>query len=137
MSPLEPKLKHLEFVQSAINRMSQNSFTIKGWAITLISALIALGVQQANPALVRVAALPILLFWFLDAFYLSRERHFRLLYEKIVAEQTDTDLSMNVRALRKPWRDIPLALLSRSVWPFYLLMAVAVVIAAHCIKSSP
>ena len=39
---MEKKLKHLEFIQNVILRMNNNSFLIKGWAITLISALFAL-----------------------------------------------------------------------------------------------
>ena len=35
------KIKHLEFIQSTITRMNQNSFQIKGWMITLVSALLA------------------------------------------------------------------------------------------------
>ena len=39
---MENKIKHLEFIQSTITRMNQNSFQIKGWMITLVSALLAL-----------------------------------------------------------------------------------------------
>ena len=39
---MEKKLKHLEFIQNAINRMASNSFIIKGWCITLIVGLFAL-----------------------------------------------------------------------------------------------
>lgn len=34
--------KEINVVQSCINRMAQNSFMIKGWAYTIIVALIAL-----------------------------------------------------------------------------------------------
>ena len=33
--PAEEKLKHLEFIQSVISRMSANSFFLKGWGVTL------------------------------------------------------------------------------------------------------
>ena len=39
---LEEKLKHLEFIQNAINRMNANSFQIKGWMITITAALLAI-----------------------------------------------------------------------------------------------
>ncbi|MEN9503463.1 MAG: hypothetical protein RI964_2748 [Pseudomonadota bacterium] len=35
------RLKHLEMLQQVITRMASNSFLIKGWSITLISALLA------------------------------------------------------------------------------------------------
>ena len=39
---MENKIKHLEFIQTVITRMNQNSFQIKGWMITIVSALLAL-----------------------------------------------------------------------------------------------
>ena len=35
-------IKHLEFIQTNIARMNQCSFQIKGWATTVITALLAL-----------------------------------------------------------------------------------------------
>ncbi len=32
---MEQKIKHLEFIQAAINRMAGNSFLLKGWTVTL------------------------------------------------------------------------------------------------------
>jgi len=42
------KIKHLEFIQTIINRMAANSFLIKGWAITLVAALFALSSKDTN-----------------------------------------------------------------------------------------
>ena len=36
------QLKHLDYILSTINRMADNSFKVKGWMVTLISALMAL-----------------------------------------------------------------------------------------------
>ena len=36
---MENKRKHLEFIQGAINRMAGNLFFLRGWTITLITAL--------------------------------------------------------------------------------------------------
>lgn len=38
---MENKLKHLDFLQLVITRMNVNSFSLKGWAVTLVSALFA------------------------------------------------------------------------------------------------
>lgn len=38
----EHNIKHLEFIQTNINRMNQNSLQMKGWAITIVSALLAI-----------------------------------------------------------------------------------------------
>ena len=45
---MENKRKHLEFIQSVIARMNSNSFLIKGWSITLVSALFALAAKDSN-----------------------------------------------------------------------------------------
>ena len=44
--------KHVEFLQNNIARMNQCSFQMKGWAITVISALVAVYVttiSDSNP----------------------------------------------------------------------------------------
>ncbi len=44
------KQKHLKFIQNAINRMTGNSFLIKGWTVLLASALFAFYARQAYTA---------------------------------------------------------------------------------------
>ena len=39
---MEQKIKHLEFIQTTINRMAGNSFLLKGWTVTLTGGLLAL-----------------------------------------------------------------------------------------------
>ena len=43
---MENHRKHLELLQGVINRMSHNSFPLKGWAITMIVAMLALDKQN-------------------------------------------------------------------------------------------
>ena len=39
---MEAKLKHLEFIQGAINRLATNSFQMKGWSVVLVAAILVL-----------------------------------------------------------------------------------------------
>ena len=81
---MEPdKLKHLEFIQNVITRMNTNSFQIKGWAITIVAATLALYASTKNECFILVGVFPSLIFWFLDAYYLTQERKFRGLYNDI------------------------------------------------------
>ena len=80
---MEEKLKHLEFIQNVITRMNTNSFQIKGWAITLVSATLALYASTKNDCFILVGVFPSLIFWFLDAYYLTQERKFRGLYNDV------------------------------------------------------
>ncbi|MFA6561306.1 MAG: hypothetical protein WCV00_05305 [Verrucomicrobiia bacterium] len=95
---MEAKLKHLEMIQAVIKRMAGNSFLIRGWSVTLVSALFALAAKDAQRAFVVVSYFPCVMFWCLDAYYLSQERQFRSLYEK-ARQGTATELSMNARAV--------------------------------------
>jgi len=81
------KVKHLEFIQNAINRMANTSFLLKGWTVTLVVALLALAAKDSNPKFVIIALFPTLSFWELDAYYLRQERLFRMLYETICSSK--------------------------------------------------
>ncbi len=85
------KIKHLEFIQNAINRMNTNSFQLKGWMITIVSALIAIYVSNRNVYFVFTAILPVLLFWFLDAYYLQQERKLRGIYDDVANLSSEND----------------------------------------------
>jgi hypothetical protein len=76
--------KHLSMVQGVINRLAGNSFSLKGWSVTLVSALLALAVNTASASLVAVALLPALTFWGLDGYFLAQERLFRGLYARLI-----------------------------------------------------
>lgn len=76
--------------------MGANSFVLKGWDVTLVSALFALATQNKNPIFIVIAILPALAFWDLDAYYLRQERLFRKLY-------TDVCLSNNQKLACDPF----------------------------------
>lgn len=95
----EKKVKHLEFIQSNIARMNQCSFQMKGWAITVVTALLALYAASIAPELgqgknmfIFVAIAPTVIFWFLDSFYLQQERKFRGLYNDLIDEKRCTEI---------------------------------------------
>ena len=78
------KIKHLELIQEVITRMNQNSFQLKGWMITIVSALLALYAGSGNVLYIWAALVPTVLFWMLDAYYLQQERKFRGVYNEDV-----------------------------------------------------
>jgi len=87
-------------MQNTITRMSTNSFMIKGWCITLVSALFALATQGANKDYVLVAYFIIPVFGVLDVFFISCEKRYRALYDKI-RKQNTTDFDMNINQFNK------------------------------------
>ena len=94
---MDAKLKHLELIQNVISRMAGNLFYLKGWTITLVTALFALATTKgANPLYPIIAFLPVCVFWILDGYFLSLERSFRALYDEVrKRDPTDIDFSMN------------------------------------------
>lgn len=86
------EIQHLEFIQNIINRMNSNSFQIKEWMITVVSALLALYASSSNETYIFVAIVPTLMFWFLDAYYLQQERKFRAVYNDVLADKSKIPL---------------------------------------------
>lgn len=91
MDKEEKLVKHLEFVQSNVARMNQCSFQMKGWMITVVTAMLALYAASISPELgygnnmyIYIAVAPTVLFWYLDAYYLQQERKFRGIYNDLI-----------------------------------------------------
>jgi hypothetical protein len=74
--------KHLDMLQAVVTRLAGNSFTIKSWAITLISLLGGLAAKEANPWFAFLLLIPAGCFWGLDGYYLYQERLFRKLFQQ-------------------------------------------------------
>ena len=73
---MEKKLAHLEMIQAVITRMAGNSFALKGWAVTLVAGLFALSGKDANQFYYLVTYIPIVVFWYLDSYYLCQASAF-------------------------------------------------------------
>lgn len=97
---LDAKLKHLEFIQGVIARMSNSSFLFKGWAVTIAAALTTFAATDTKVALhvaLVAAMVSTALFWALDGYYLWLERGFVKLYKQVAAREPDQiDFAMNV-----------------------------------------
>ena len=128
----ERKHKHLELIQGIINRLSTNSFLLKGWSVVLVSALFAFSAVDSQPAYVLLAYIPVVIFWVLDGFYLWQERLYRKLYDHTrLIKDEDIDYSMNTKPFESEdsaptW---PKAIFSKTLVPFHgvLIFAVFVV----------
>lgn len=86
----ENRIRYLEATQRVIDRLSNISFILKGWAVSLVAGLMALSANGSNQDFVLIAYIPIAVFWFLDAYFLMMERQYRELFNK------NTDLSQQL-----------------------------------------
>lgn len=120
----EPKIRHLEMIQGIINRMASNSFALKGWAVTLVAAIFTLSgnTMEIN---YLIACIPIIVFWGLDSFYLSKERAYRSLYEHISRiDEREIDFSMDVRAFLYNKNTFWSCVVSTTELYFYLVLLI-------------
>jgi len=126
---MESKLKHLEFIQNVMTRMNSNSFLIKGWTITIVSALFALAAKDANVNYVLVSYIAIPVFWILDGFYISQERQYRDLYKEVTLKQENNiDFNMDASGYCKGNRTWLTGIFSKSLIPFYGISVAATLI---------
>lgn len=104
---------HLEMLQNIINRLSRNSFLLKGWSVILISAFFALAAANSKIYFVFLAYFPLVVFWILDAYFLWQERLFRALYDYVrKLQEEDVDFSMNTSIVEKqvsPWVNVAIS----------------------------
>lgn len=133
---MENKRQHLEMIQGVINRMANNSFFLKGWAITLIAALFVLSAKDTNPNYIFVAYFPVIIFWVLDGYFLSQERLFRDLYDDVrKLNEKAIDFSMDTRKYRKNERNGWLcSMFSPTLLWFYLSLVVVMLVIIYLIK---
>lgn len=125
----EKKLKHLEFIQNTINRMSANSFLIKGWLITLISALFVLSDKKNNQNFILILYLSIPVFWYINAVFLKLERSYRDLYDNVRNKnEEEIDFNMNIDDYNDGIKSTLKAAISHTIWPLYTFVFLVIVL---------
>lgn len=123
---MDAKIAHLQMIQAVIQRMANSSFVIRGWTVTLVAGVFAISAKDAERLFFLIAYLPIISFWLLDGFYLSREKTFRAMYDD-VATKADTEINfeMDNKAYGQPW---PNACFSITPLLFYGVLAVSTLV---------
>ena len=128
---MEAKLKHLEFVQQTITRMAANSFFLKGWSITLISALAVLAQKDTNTNFWVIALVPATTFWGLDGYFLRQEKLFRKLYDSVrIKSEAEIDFSMDVSPFQNQVGSWLRLVFSSTLVAFHLTILLAVLLIA-------
>lgn len=98
---MENKRSHLEMIQGIVNRLSQNSFLLKGWNVVLVSALFALAANNTKIFFIYLAYFPAIAFWILDGYFLWQERLFRTLYDYVRGlEEREINFSMDTSIVK-------------------------------------
>ena len=115
--------KELDLIQEVIKRMASNSFQVKTWMITGLSAVAALkgellfqsssenSFNWAGLGLTIAMLVIIIGFWYLDAFFLRTEKLYRKVYQWVVNNRKNTndylyDLNTFKRTVGENSRDL-------------------------------
>lgn len=136
---------HVNMMQGIIKRMAGNSASCKQWCILIITALLTFSKGNSNPVdLSGICLIPLILFCFMDCFYLGLERQMKNKlkafvvrlnrHENVEAEIFTTGLEKesNIDFCKKieKWiehqliqlRNTILAFTSFSIFPFYICL---------------
>jgi len=125
----EYMLKEIDIIQDIIKRMAFNSFMIKGWAITLV--VVTLLLKGTEKYQVWLAFIPLLVFWFLDAYFLWQERMYRKLYEWVINNRLRTEeylFDMNAYRFKDEVQSIPWIMFSITLGWFYGSIGILIII---------
>ena len=121
MNDKEQVIKHLEIIQGVINRLANNSFLIKSWSMTIISAAILFISRNRNYSeyIILSFLIPVLGFWILDGYFLWQERIFRGIYNDVrTQESTDFEMPTSRQTKKIKWIK---AIFSKTLNIFYLI----------------
>ena len=125
----EEKIAYLQMIQEPICRMSTISAIFKGFAATIVSGISALTYCEVNVWVLALSFLPVIVFSFLDIYYLKIEKKYRFLYEQVRNDAQRVDFSMqltkNNNAAKSRIFD---CIKSPSIWLFYPTMIVILLI---------
>lgn len=147
-------LQYLQMMQENITRMAGNSTNAKTWLVTIVTGFFAFGCSITDlDWWLLLAIIPIVVFWYIDAYYLSLERALRnreQIYinlmnslestgDNLIDEKQDTLFDFRPLFMDNDDDDLKLKktkcmMLNKSVYPVYLIMLFLIIIASVVIN---
>ena len=117
---VEKKLKHLEMIQNIITRLANNSFSLKGWTVIFIAAVLGFAIKESDPNYIPLVLFPIFAFCGLDGYYLRQEKLFRALYDKVAKlDEQDINFEMDTSSIEEEVGSWHSVCFSRTILGFY------------------
>jgi len=123
----EIRIKHLEMIQAIISRMSGYCASQKNYCMTVVTAIFGFSITAKDPWLAALSIFPIILFASLDAKYLSQERDYIRLYNRVRRGDFDVEDKFNLDSQQLGVNSITGAIFSWSILGFYLPLIVAAI----------
>lgn len=126
---------YLTMIENVISRMTTNSFLIKGWTITMISAILTLAVsKKLNYKVYVIAVVVNIAFCFIDCFYLRTERLYRNMYNGVLTLKNNLEQIAFFDLDAKKYKDKntkPInVFISWPICPLYLVILASIIFIA-------
>lgn len=131
--------KEIDLIQGLITRMANNSFLLKGWCISLVAVLLALtkdtivatNLEYFNLVLI----FPVIVFWYLDAYFLHKERCYIRLYNWTIANRMTSEeflYNLDYRRFKNEEKSIFAIMFSKTLLPLYgLVLFITLALSIH------
>ncbi|MHA1755124.1 MAG: hypothetical protein ACTSVV_00035 [Promethearchaeota archaeon] len=123
--------EYFKIIQGVINRMAQNSFMIKTWYATLFGAIIIFSFNIVSILVYFILIVISVIFWFIDSYFLHREKLFRKLYTKKVEEFNDDNkrneiklFDLDVNPYKKEVKGIVRIMFTKTEICYYLIFII-------------
>lgn len=130
------RIAYLQMIESIIDRMSNKSGNIKGFAASAVAGVTALSFKETSVGVLALSFATILIFLWLDLYYLGMERKYKYFYKQVCkGRKIDFCLSLDLKeseiieAKATKWQ----CLKSKSIYYFYVPLVI-VMIAVLAIK---
>ena len=92
------ELETIGTIQHIINRIATNSFIIKGWTVAVLGIILLLNGTRYQAS---IAVFALLVFWYLDAYFLRQKKTYRTLYNEIIDNKLNiSDEFFDIRTAR-------------------------------------
>ena len=147
-------LQYLQMMQENITRMAGNSANAKTWLVTIVTGFFAIGCSIKDlDWWLLLAIIPIIVFWYIDAYYLRLERALRNREQKYInlmnsLEDTGDNSTEEKRNALFDFRPLFMdnedndaklkktkyMMLNKSVYPVYLIMLFMIIVATVVIN---
>lgn len=147
-------LQYLQMMQENITRMAGNSANAKTWLVTIVTGFFAIGCSIKDlDWWLLLAIIPIVVFWYIDAYYLSLERALRnreqicinlmnsleSTGDNLIEEKQNTLFDFRPLFMDNDDDELKLKktkcmMLNKSVYPVYLIMLFLIIVATVVIN---
>jgi hypothetical protein len=90
-----------------------------------------------NEEFLLISIIAVIVFWYLNAFFLQQERKFRAVYDKVrILPDEEIDFSMSTDDFKKGKFSLLSAFFGKTIWPLYLGILTMVAIGKYLLEST-